>query len=117
MFTVNKMKLRYAIPFQTLAVVLYFLDSYRNGLHEIEHPEVQLAWINFIIYVAIMITLAIVMAPKPQQQKKPVPVGIEQFDVPTAEEGRPIQVLFGKRFIASPNVVWYGHLKSTPIMG
>jgi len=79
--------------------------------------EYNLAWINFIIYIAIMVTLAIVMAPKPQQQKKPVPVGIEQFDVPTAEEGRPIQVLFGKRFIASPNVVWYGHLKSTPIMG
>lgn len=76
-----------------------------------------LAWINFVIQVAVMVALAMLLAPKPKQPKKPVPIGIEQFDVPTAEEGRPIQVLFGKRYVAAPNVVWYGDLKSTPIIG
>lgn len=79
--------------------------------------EYNLAWINFVIQVVVMIALAMVMAPKPKQPKKPIPIGIEQFDVPTAEEGRAVQVLFGKRFVSSPNVVWYGHLRSTPVMG
>ena len=90
---------------------------YRNGLHEVIYSEVQLAWINFVIQVVIMVALSMLLAPKPKQPKKPIPIGIEQFDVPTAEEGRAIQVLFGKRFVASPNVVWYGHLRSVPVMG
>lgn len=70
----------------------------------------------FIITMALMATAYLTM-PKPRQPKKPVPIGIEQFDLPTAEEGRPIQVLFGKRFVVSPNVVWYGHLRSVPVKG
>ena len=40
---------------------------------------------------------------------------MNEIDVPTAEEGREIPVLFGCRRIKSPNVVWYGDLKTKPI--
>ena len=90
--------------------------------HMSVQPRLELGTANraelftFLLYVAVMMTAAILLAPKPKQPKKPIPIGIEQFDVPTAEEGRAVQVLFGKRFVASPNVVWYGHLRSTPII-
>ena len=38
------------------------------------------------------------------------PAGLGDFDVPTAEIGREIPVLFGTRDISGANVVWYGDL-------
>lgn len=66
-------------------------------------------------YLAVVIVSAIVataLAPKPQPPKPP---SLEDFDVPTAEEGRPIPVIFGTVWITGPNVVWYGDLRTTPI--
>lgn len=76
--------------------------------------EPQLAFWNFVVQVAIMVVLSMLLAPKPKTQT-PKPLGLEQFDIPTVEEGRPIQVLFGKKYIASPNVVWFGHLRSQAV--
>lgn len=45
----------------------------------------------------------------------PPAAGLSDFDVPTAIDGREIPVLFGTREISQPNVVWYGHLRTTPI--
>lgn len=75
---------------------------------------------SFIVKLVIMAALAYVLAPKPKKPKVGAgrkPLTLEQFDIPTAEEGRPIQVLFGKKYVASSNVVWYGHLKTTKVMG
>lgn len=71
----------------------------------------------FLIKLAIMVTLAYVLRPRPKTIKGAPPraAGIEEFNIPTAEEGRPIQVLFGKRRMKGPNVVWYGDLKSEAI--
>lgn len=52
------------------------------------------------------------MQPKPQSQKA---AGLGDIQVPTAEEGREIPVLFGTRDIDGPNVVWYGDLKTVAI--
>ena len=71
--------------------------------------------VSFLIYAAISMAIAYLMAPKPKLPKPPKPTGLEEFDIPTAEEGRPVQVLFGKRRIKGPNVVWYGDLKSQAI--
>jgi hypothetical protein len=68
----------------------------------------------FLIKLAIMVALSYALRPKPKTPTPPKAAGIEEFDIPTAEEGRPIQVLFGKRRIAGPNVVWYGDLKAVP---
>jgi len=66
----------------------------------------------FIAGVAIALLASYALTPKPQNAP---PAGINEIDVPTAEEGREIPVLFGCRKIKSPNVVWYGDLKTVPI--
>ena len=62
------------------------------------------------IYFAILIIAAIAavaLAPKPPEQR---PAALTEFEIPTAEEGRPIPVVFGTVLVTSPNVVWYGDL-------
>lgn len=65
---------------------------------------------------AIGMGIAYLMAPKPPKPRHAKAVGLEQFDVPTAEEGRPIQVIFGSRYVTGPNVVWYGDYKAEAII-
>lgn len=38
-----------------------------------------------------------------------------KLDVPTAEEGIPVSVVFGTVLIKKPNCVWYGDSKTTEI--
>jgi hypothetical protein len=66
-------------------------------------------WI--VAYIALMV-ISYALMPKPEAEP---PASIEDFGVPTAEEGRSIPVVFGTRTIASPNIVWYGHLKTKAI--
>lgn len=108
----NKLKF---IVLQIFAVVLY-LDILATPQPVIKEGEPQLAIWNFLVQVVIMVALSMLLAPKPKTPDKLKPTGLEQFDIPTAEEGRPIQVLFGKRYVRSPNVVWFGHLKSQAVM-
>lgn len=67
-----------------------------------------------IIYIAVMLILSMVsyyISRKNQPEPvAPKPAALEDFSVPTAEIGREIPVLFGTRWIKSPNVVWYGDL-------
>jgi uncharacterized membrane protein len=64
----------------------------------------------FILVISAILSYA--LAPKPPQPK---PASIEDFDVPVAEEGRPIPVVFGTVTLTGANVLWYGDLRSTPI--
>lgn len=52
------------------------------------------------------------LAPKPPQAK---PATLADFDVPVAEEGRPVPVIFGTVTVTGPNVLWYGDLGSKAI--
>lgn len=70
-----------------------------------------MAWIAAVILVVALV-VSFAMQPKPQNAK---PVGLGEFTVPTAEVGREIPVLFGRRKLEAPNVVWYGHLASSPV--
>lgn len=63
-------------------------------------------WVQIILFVVSTVLQAI-LAPKPTGPK---PLSITDFDVPTAEEGRPIPVVFGEVLVKGPNVVWYGDL-------
>lgn len=68
-----------------------------------------------LIYLAIVIVSVVVsqaLAPKP---KPPEPSTLDDFDAPTAEDGRPIPWVFGTAWINGPNVLWYGDLKVTAI--
>lgn len=60
-----------------------------------------------VIYFVVMLVLSIALAPKPPKRR---PAALEDFDVPTADEARPIPVVFGEVHVTGPNVVWYGQL-------
>lgn len=67
---------------------------------------------QFAVGFAIALILTYVLAPKPQNTP---PAGIDDIKAPTAEDGKPIPVLFGCRDLRGPNVIYYGNLKTTPI--
>lgn len=70
-----------------------------------------MAWVYAIIWVVALV-VAYAMIPSPETQP---PAGLSEIKAPTAEEGREIPVLFGTRDVDSPNIVWYGHLRTKAI--
>lgn len=71
---------------------------------------------EYVYYFAVLLFAAYVsyaLAPKPQPPK---PASLEDFDVPTAEQGREIPVVFGTITVTGPNVLWYGNLRSEAIV-
>jgi hypothetical protein len=68
-------------------------------------------WVQLILLVVSYIVSA-ALAPKPPAPK---PAALEDFDIPVAEQGRPIPVVFGTMLITGANVLWYGDLRTTPI--
>jgi len=68
-------------------------------------------WWQVVLWV-VSTVISYALQPKLQAPK---PAGLGDFQVPTAEEGREIPVLFGSRDINGPNVVWYGDLRTVPV--
>ena len=68
-------------------------------------------WVQIAIWV-ITTVIGMLLAPKPP---KPASATPGNLDVPVAESGKPIPVLFGTRDIRQANVVWYGDVKTTEI--
>jgi hypothetical protein len=69
-----------------------------------------MAW-NFVIQFAIALGTAILAGLLTSRPKAAKPAALEDFSVPTADEGREIPVVFGEVWLKSPNVVWYGDLR------
>lgn len=70
---------------------------------------------NFVFQLALLVVsyfISTALAPKPP---KPKPAALEDFDIPVAEQGRPVPVVFGTVLITGPNVLWYGDLRTTAI--
>lgn len=70
---------------------------------------------NFIFQLALLVVsyfVSAALAPKPPQPK---PAALKDFDIPLAEEGRPLAVVFGTVLITSPTLMWYGDLRTTAI--
>ena len=67
-------------------------------------------WYLVVIVVAALVSVA--LAPNPPEPK---PAALSDVDAPTAEEGRPIPVVFGSVLLRGSNVVWYGDLAADPI--
>ncbi len=62
----------------------------------------------FLISLAVSIALAVVayaLMPKP---KRSTPDMARDLEMPTAEAGRPVPVIFGEGTIKSPNALWHG---------
>ncbi len=88
-----------------------------SGIMAAGNPDIHLAGVlglaaEIIIFLVIAIlSYVLIPKPKPTTPEAPDPYGIDEFKVPTASAGREIPVVFGTRWIDSPNVVWYGHLR------
>lgn len=67
-----------------------------------------------IVFAIASFVLQLLLIPKPQNAK---PASLDDFQVPTAEEGIEISVLFGTKVLKAPNVVWHGHFRRVAIEG
>ncbi len=67
----------------------------------------------YLVVLIVAIVVARATAPKPPDQPPPE---LSDIDAPTAEEGKAIPVVFGTVWAKSPNVIWYGALRTTPII-
>lgn len=70
--------------------------------------------------ITIALVIAAILAAELLRPKKRVeqarPPGLGDFQFPTAEEGRPVSLLWGRCKMEAPNVVWYGDLRSDPVL-
>lgn len=66
----------------------------------------------YLLALVVTALVSVALAPKPPEPK---PASLSDIDAPTAEEGRPIPVVFGTVLIRGANVVWYGDLEAEPI--
>lgn len=74
-------------------------------------------WILAAVFVvSAVVSYAVASLTMPSTSTPPrKPAGLGDFNVPTAEEGREIPVIFGTVEQRGPNVVWYGDLKTTDV--
>lgn len=67
---------------------------------------------NFIFQLLVAMIISAATRPKAQKIKPP---GFSEVQAPTAEDGREIPVLAGRRRMPAPNWVWYGDMRTKPI--
>ena len=70
---------------------------------------------NFVFQLLLLVVsyfVSAALAPKPP---KPKPAALDDFDIPVAEQGRPIPVVFGEVLLTGANLLWYGDLRTTAI--
>ena len=65
-----------------------------------------------ILYLVVALAVSYALRPKTQAQKLP---GLQDVDVPVAQVGKEIPVVFGTKVIRAPNVVAVANLKTIPI--
>lgn len=70
---------------------------------------------NFLVQLAVLVVTSLISAALAPKPPKPKPAALQDFDIPVAEQGRPIPVVFGTVLVTGANVIWYGDLSTTPI--
>ncbi len=68
-------------------------------------------WVALAMLVVSTVVSAM-LAPKPKDAE---PSALGEFQVPTAEEGRPIPIVLGTCKIKGPNITWWGALRTEAI--
>ena len=71
----------------------------------------QASGVGFIIYAIIAIVSGLLLSARAAKPPKAKPLALEDFQVPTAEDGRDYPVLYGTCWFADPNITWYGDLR------
>src|SRR5271167_2758352 len=69
-------------------------------------------WAFNLIYLVATTLLTIALAPRPPA---PASASITDFKLPTADQGKPIPVIFGTVDITGANCVWDGDLSTSQI--
>jgi hypothetical protein len=70
-------------------------------------------WLLFFTYLGSFL-LSELLRPKPNIENAR-PAGSDEFDFPTATEGRHVPIVVGKVQLSGPNVIWYGEIEANPI--
>lgn len=68
-----------------------------------------MAFWTLLAVAALSVALNLIFAPRP---KAPQPDSTQDLELPTAEAGRPIPVVFGTVRIKGLNILWYGEKSS-----
>ncbi|MBK1615002.1 hypothetical protein CKO44_16150 [Rubrivivax gelatinosus] len=66
-------------------------------------------------YIAAIVIAALVATALTPRPATPKPSTLDDFDMPVAELGIAIPVVFGTVTITGANVVWYGNLRTKAI--
>lgn len=69
-------------------------------------------WFAFFMWVGTSILSALFAKPRIESAR---PSGLDDFQVPTATEGRAVPIIVGKVQCSGPNVAWYGDLRADAI--
>ena len=93
--------------FGLLVLLVYQLSTPRNS-------RVHKSFLLTLLLV-IGVTLAREFLFPPKGPKNAKPSGLGDFRLPTATEGRPIPLIWGRVLLSGPNVVWYGDLRQEAI--
>lgn len=72
-------------------------------------------WFQVFLFVASLV-IGELLRPKPKGPEDAKAAGIENVQYPTAQEGRPIPVVWGTVQIKGPNLLWYGDYRPLPII-
>lgn len=67
-----------------------------------------------LVTALALTALSYALSPRPKTEQ-PQAARLDEFDIPTAEEGRPIPVVFGTVLLTGPNVVWAWDLRVEPV--
>jgi len=70
-------------------------------------------WVLLLVNIGLFI-LGDLIRPKPKLENAR-PLGLGDFNFPTATEGRVVPIIWGKVYLKGPNVVWYGGLMTGAI--
>lgn len=70
-------------------------------------------WIQLIIAI-VMLIISFLIMPKPKRSDPTVQT-LTDSDFPIANESDEIPVVFGEVVLASPNVVWWGDVRTREI--
>jgi hypothetical protein len=65
-----------------------------------------------VIYLVVAAVISYALRPTPQDAK---PASLEDVDIPLADEGTPVTVIFGEPLVKHPTTVWYGDLRYVAI--
>lgn len=70
---------------------------------------------NIIIGIIGLLIISALLTPKPKIQNAKA-AGLDAFNFPRVKEGTPVTIIYGRLRHRAPTLVWYGRLKTIPIV-